>query len=94
MASRSECTYLHRLPLPATKLPDSSLDCFGREKFSDYRDDMASNSLPFIHHGTVEIDVSNHLLFRNPFREALDHLPDRTGPFMLEGSRRQGIRRK
>ncbi|KAF8322652.1 hypothetical protein DL93DRAFT_1045999 [Clavulina sp. PMI_390] len=35
-----ECNYLHRLPLPGAELPDSSKDCFSREKFSDYRDDM------------------------------------------------------
>ena len=35
-----ECAYLHRLPLPGVELPDSSKDCFAREKFSDYRDDM------------------------------------------------------
>ncbi|KZT53271.1 hypothetical protein CALCODRAFT_440345 [Calocera cornea HHB12733] len=35
-----ECAYLHRLPLPSDTLPDSSLDCFARTKFSDYRDDM------------------------------------------------------
>jgi len=35
-----ECNYLHRLPLAETELPDSSLDCFARGKFSDYRDDM------------------------------------------------------
>ena len=36
----SECTYLHRLPLPASELPDASLDCFGRQKHATYRDDM------------------------------------------------------
>ena len=35
-----DCTYLHRLPLPDTVLPDASLDVFGREKHADYRDDM------------------------------------------------------
>ncbi|EJD45964.1 hypothetical protein AURDEDRAFT_87486 [Auricularia subglabra TFB-10046 SS5] len=35
-----ECEYLHVLPSAATQLPDSSKDCFAREKFSDYRDDM------------------------------------------------------
>ncbi|KAI0312101.1 hypothetical protein OF83DRAFT_1166101 [Amylostereum chailletii] len=35
-----ECEYLHLLPDPATALPDSSKDCFARDKFSDYRDDM------------------------------------------------------
>lgn len=35
-----ECNYLHRLPLPGHELPDTSKDCFAREKFSDYRDDM------------------------------------------------------
>ncbi|MBW0490318.1 hypothetical protein O181_030033 [Austropuccinia psidii MF-1] len=36
----SECSYLHRLPPPQSTLPDVSLDVFGREKHSDYRDDM------------------------------------------------------
>ncbi|KAF9787422.1 hypothetical protein BJ322DRAFT_1055104 [Thelephora terrestris] len=35
-----ECEYLHTLPTDATLLPDNSKDCFAREKFSDYRDDM------------------------------------------------------
>lgn len=37
-----DCTYLHRLPLSDLVLPDASLDVFGREKHSDYRDDMVS----------------------------------------------------
>ncbi|KIJ66852.1 hypothetical protein HYDPIDRAFT_108782 [Hydnomerulius pinastri MD-312] len=35
-----ECDYLHILPDPSNALPDSSKDCFARDKFSDYRDDM------------------------------------------------------
>lgn len=35
-----ECNYLHVLPDPNDALPDSSKDCFARDKFSDYRDDM------------------------------------------------------
>jgi len=35
-----ECQYLHQLPPPTHVLPDSSKDCFGRDKFADYRDDM------------------------------------------------------
>ena len=35
-----ECEYLHTLPTNTTLLPDNSKDCFAREKFSDYRDDM------------------------------------------------------
>jgi Torus domain len=35
-----ECEYLHSLPDPERALPDSSKDCFARDKFSDYRDDM------------------------------------------------------
>ncbi|EUC57018.1 Pre-mRNA-splicing factor CWC2 [Rhizoctonia solani AG-3 Rhs1AP] len=35
-----ECEYLHDLPSPSTSMPDSSKDCFARDKFSDYRDDM------------------------------------------------------
>ncbi|GAA5852430.1 hypothetical protein JCM9279_001199, partial [Rhodotorula babjevae] len=35
-----ECTYLHRLPPAQHVLPDASLDVFGREKHSGYRDDM------------------------------------------------------
>jgi len=35
-----ECEYLHMLPDPNDQLPDSSKDCFAREKFADYRDDM------------------------------------------------------
>jgi len=31
---------LHSLPDPERALPDSSKDCFARDKFSDYRDDM------------------------------------------------------
>nr|GAT53456.1 cell cycle control protein [Mycena chlorophos] len=35
-----ECDYLHQLPDPDDQLPDTSKDCFAREKFADYRDDM------------------------------------------------------
>ncbi|KAF8655985.1 hypothetical protein AX16_002845 [Volvariella volvacea WC 439] len=35
-----ECEYLHCLPDPDAALPDSSKDCFARDKFADYRDDM------------------------------------------------------
>ncbi|OSD06657.1 hypothetical protein PYCCODRAFT_1431675 [Trametes coccinea BRFM310] len=35
-----ECEYLHMLPDPETALPDTSKDCFARDKFADYRDDM------------------------------------------------------
>ncbi|KAK7006159.1 Pre-mRNA-splicing factor CWC2 [Favolaschia claudopus] len=35
-----ECEYLHTLPDPNDQLPDSSKDCFARDKFADYRDDM------------------------------------------------------
>jgi len=36
----SDCAFLHRLPPPDHVLPDASSDVFGREKHSDYRDDM------------------------------------------------------
>ncbi|KAG6917514.1 hypothetical protein DXG01_002261 [Tephrocybe rancida] len=35
-----ECEYRHTLPDPSDTLPDSSKDCFARDKFADYRDDM------------------------------------------------------
>ncbi|GBE87929.1 Pre-mRNA-splicing factor CWC2 [Sparassis crispa] len=35
-----ECEYLHTLPDASKALPDTSKDCFARDKFSDYRDDM------------------------------------------------------
>lgn len=35
-----ECEYLHSIPDPSTAMPDTSKDCFARDKFSDYRDDM------------------------------------------------------
>jgi hypothetical protein len=34
-----DCEYLHRLPT-VTDIYPSNIDCFGRDKFSDYRDDM------------------------------------------------------
>ncbi|KAH7122695.1 RNA binding protein [Dendryphion nanum] len=34
-----DCEYLHRLPTVTDMFP-SNMDCFGRDKFSDYRDDM------------------------------------------------------
>ncbi|KAK9463563.1 uncharacterized protein V1516DRAFT_668112 [Lipomyces oligophaga] len=34
-----DCSYLHRLPT-VTDIYDPSVDCFGRDKRSDYRDDM------------------------------------------------------
>jgi len=35
-----ECEYRHTLPDSTDTLPDSSKDCFARDKFADYRDDM------------------------------------------------------
>ncbi|KAL1685003.1 hypothetical protein GGG16DRAFT_67188 [Schizophyllum commune] len=35
-----ECEYLHSLPDPSQAPPDSAKDCFARDKFADYRDDM------------------------------------------------------
>ncbi|KAI0775120.1 hypothetical protein BD413DRAFT_662477 [Trametes elegans] len=35
-----ECEYLHMLPDASSALPDTSKDCFARDKFADYRDDM------------------------------------------------------
>ncbi|KAF8910502.1 hypothetical protein CPB84DRAFT_1672616 [Gymnopilus junonius] len=35
-----ECEYRHTLPTANEDLPDSSKDCFARDKFADYRDDM------------------------------------------------------
>ncbi|OAA66479.1 pre-mRNA-splicing factor cwc2 [Niveomyces insectorum RCEF 264] len=35
----SDCPYLHRLPM-ITDIFNPNIDCFGRDKFSDYRDDM------------------------------------------------------
>lgn len=40
MCSRGKnCDYLHRLPTLNDKFPQQ-VDCFGRDKFADYRDDM------------------------------------------------------
>lgn len=35
-----KCTYLHRIPTVNDVFP-MTVDCFGREKFSDYKDDMS-----------------------------------------------------
>ncbi|KAF8173920.1 hypothetical protein BJ912DRAFT_991529 [Pholiota molesta] len=35
-----ECEYRHTLPDATGAMPDSSKDCFARDKFADYRDDM------------------------------------------------------
>ncbi|KAG6830046.1 hypothetical protein H0H92_002464 [Tricholoma furcatifolium] len=35
-----ECEYRHTLPDPNDVFPDSAKDCFARDKFADYRDDM------------------------------------------------------
>ncbi|PVF99747.1 hypothetical protein CPB86DRAFT_730801 [Serendipita vermifera] len=35
-----ECNYRHTLPDPTQRLPDHAKDCFARDKFADYRDDM------------------------------------------------------
>ncbi|KAF5342647.1 hypothetical protein D9611_002027 [Ephemerocybe angulata] len=35
-----ECEYRHTIPDPEDVLPDTSKDCFARDKFADYRDDM------------------------------------------------------
>ena len=35
-----ECEYLHRLPTSVHDIYSGNVDCFGRDKHSDYRDDM------------------------------------------------------
>ncbi|KAF8976401.1 hypothetical protein BDQ17DRAFT_1339648 [Cyathus striatus] len=35
-----ECEYLHTLPDVSMTLPKTLKDCFARDKFADYRDDM------------------------------------------------------
>jgi hypothetical protein len=35
-----ECEYLHTLPIGDAVPPETSKDCFARDKFADYRDDM------------------------------------------------------
>lgn len=60
---RSECSYLHRLPPPAHVLPDASLDVFGREKHSGYRDDMG---------GVGSFNRQNRTLYIGRIRETRD----------------------
>ncbi|GAA5829271.1 hypothetical protein JCM3766R1_001042 [Sporobolomyces carnicolor] len=59
----SECSYLHRLPPPAHVLPDASLDVFGREKHSGYRDDMG---------GVGSFNRQNRTLYIGRIRETRD----------------------
>lgn len=47
------CQYLHRVPTQNDVFP-TTVDCFGREKFSDYRDDMT---------GIGSFEVVNKTLF-------------------------------
>jgi hypothetical protein len=56
-----ECQYLHRLPRPDMELPDNSKDCFAREKFADYRDDMG---------GVGSFSRQNFTLYVGRVREA------------------------
>lgn len=58
-----KCEYLHRLPTAADIYPPS-VDCFGRDKFSDYRDDMGGvgsvfrqNRTLYVGHITVTDDI-------------------------------------
>lgn len=48
-----DCKYLHRLP-QATDLYSPNIDCFGRDKHADYRDDMG---------GTGSFLRQNHTLY-------------------------------
>ncbi|GAA5997211.1 hypothetical protein JCM5350_004172 [Sporobolomyces pararoseus] len=59
----SECSYLHRLPPPAHVLPDASLDVFGREKHSGYRDDMG---------GVGSFNRQNRTLYIGRIKETRD----------------------
>ncbi|TNY21386.1 Pre-mRNA-splicing factor CWC2 [Rhodotorula diobovata] len=58
-----ECTYLHRLPPAQHVLPDASLDVFGREKHSGYRDDMG---------GVGSFNRQNRTLYIGRLRETRD----------------------
>lgn len=58
-----ECQYLHRLPPKAHVLPDASLDVFGREKHSQYRDDMG---------GVGSFNRQNRTLYIGRIKETRD----------------------
>lgn len=58
-----ECSYLHRLPRPSTILPDAALDIFGREKHSQYRDDMG---------GVGSFNRQNRTLYVGRIKETRD----------------------
>ena len=58
-----KCTYLHRLPPAQHVLPDASLDVFGREKHSGYRDDMG---------GVGSFNRQNRTLYIGRLRETRD----------------------
>ncbi|ORY28174.1 putative nuclear mRNA splicing, via spliceosome-related protein [Naematelia encephala] len=58
-----ECNFLHRLPLPPSQYPDHSRDCFGREKHSEYRDDMG---------GVGSFNRSNRTLYIGKIQESPD----------------------
>ena len=55
-----ECEYLHTLPDASTNLPDTSKDCFARDKFADYREDMG---------GVVSLARQNRTLYVGRIKE-------------------------
>ncbi|GAA5891227.1 hypothetical protein JCM6882_004628, partial [Rhodosporidiobolus microsporus] len=58
-----ECSFLHRLPRASTVLPDAALDVFGREKHSQYRDDMG---------GVGSFNRQNRTLYIGRIKETRD----------------------
>jgi hypothetical protein len=49
-----DCEYLHRLP-DVSSIFNPNVDCFGRDKFSDYRDDMGGVGTFMRHNRTLYI---------------------------------------
>ncbi len=67
-----DCAYLHRLP-GTYDIFNPNVDCFGRDKFSDYRDDMGGvgsfmrqNRTIYVGRIAVTEDIEGAYLFRLP----------------------------
>ncbi|KIJ51530.1 hypothetical protein M422DRAFT_26938 [Sphaerobolus stellatus SS14] len=50
-----ECEYRHTLPDANAPLPDASKDCFARDKFADYRDNMGGVGTSTRHNRTLYV---------------------------------------
>ncbi|KAH3902123.1 related to Pre-mRNA-splicing factor CWC2 [Saccharomycodes ludwigii] len=76
----SKCEYLHYIPCKDMHLTTIAKDCFGRDKFSEYRDDMA---------GVGSFNKINKTLYIGGLSPQGTGLPNNTPPYILEAKLKQ-----